>query len=202
MASPRSLPPTSPPPPPAPPAASGPGAAQIVVPLLLGAAVAVALGVYGRTHAPSGVSVNVAGFTNPGSVKSWLATGAAALAVVQLLTAQAMWGKLPVASDLASASWPAALHRWSGRLAFLAAVPVAAHCLYALGYQGYDTRTLTHSLAGCFFFGAFTTKMLLLRTPRLPGWALPLIGGAVFTALIVLWFTSALWFFTLNGIHY
>ncbi len=198
MASPHPPPPT----PPAPPTAPRPSAIRIAVPLLLGAAVAVALGFYGRTHAPSGVSVNVAGFTNPQSVKSWLATTAAALAVVQLVTAQAMWGKLPGASQLASASWVAPLHRWSGRLAFLAAVPVAVHCLYALGYQDYDIRTLAHSLAGCFFFGAFTTKMLLLRTRRLPGWALPLIGGAVFTALIVLWLTSALWFFSLNGIHY
>nr|WP_265869209.1 DUF6529 family protein [Streptomyces sp. SKN60] len=196
------MPPTSPPPPPAHPDEPRSNALRIVAPLLIGAGVAVAMGVYGRTHTPSGVSVNVAGFSNPQSVKSWLATAAAALAVIQLLTAQAMWGKLPGASHLASVSWPASLHRWSGRLAFLAAVPVAAHCLYALGYQAFDIRTLGHSLAGCFFFGAFTTKMLLLRTRRLPGWALPLIGGAVFTALIVLWLTSAVWFFTLNGIHY
>ncbi|MFF3062700.1 DUF6529 family protein [Streptomyces sp. NPDC057909] len=187
---------------PSPGAAPPASARRVVVSLLLGAMVAVALGVYGHAHSPSGVAVNVAGFTNPQSVKSWLATAATALAVVQLLTAQAMWGKLPGAPQLASSPWVASLHRWSGRLAFLAAVPVAAHCLYALGYQGYDTRTLAHSLVGCFFFGAFISKMLLLRIRRLPGWTLPLIGGLVFTALVTLWLTSALWFFAASGIHY
>jgi hypothetical protein len=34
---------------------------------------------------------------------------------------------------------------------------------------------------------------------NVPGWTLPVLGGVVFTALIVLWLTSALWFFTSSG---
>ena len=30
----------------------------------------------------------------------------------------------------------------------------------------------------------------------MPGWALPVAGGLVFSLLVGLWLTSALWFFT------
>jgi hypothetical protein len=60
----------------------------LLFPLLAGGVVAVALGVYGRLHTPSGIAVNVAGFSSPQTVKVWLASGAALLAVVQLLTAR------------------------------------------------------------------------------------------------------------------
>jgi hypothetical protein len=42
--------------------------------------------------------------------------------------------------------------------------------------------------------------MLGLRLKGLPGWVLPVLGGAVFTLLIVLWLTAGLWFFTRRGL--
>lgn len=172
----------------------GHGAARLLVPALVAAAVAVGLGAYGKTHDPAGTAFNLAGFSSTSSVKAWLATTAMAFAVVQLVSALMVYGRLP------GPSWSGLLHRWSGRAAFLFAVPVAVHCLYALGYQTYSTRALWHSLLGCFFFGAFSAKMLLLRSERLPGWLLPLIGGLVFTVLTVVWLTSALWFFRTFGV--
>ena len=74
--------------------------------------------------------------------------------------------------------------------------PVAYHCLWALGFQSDDTRSLAHSLFGCFFYGAFATKVLVVRAKGLPGWALPVAGGAVLTALVGVWLTSSLWYFT------
>ncbi len=38
--------------------------------------------------------------------------------------------------------------------------------------------------------------MLVLRTSRVPGWALPVLGAALFTVLVVVWWTSAYWYFT------
>ena len=58
---------------------------------------------------------------------------------------------------------------------------------------------LIHSLLGCFFFGAFTAKMLLLTHKDLPGWVIPVAGGALFSGLVGLWLTSSLWFFTTVG---
>ncbi|GAA0369942.1 DUF6529 family protein [Micromonospora gifhornensis] len=171
---------------------------SMMVPLLVGAGVAVALGVYGRNHTPTGIAVNVAGFSSPLTVKVWLGTGAAFFAVIQLLSALSMWGRLGGFSP----SWAGAAHRWSGRVAFLLTVPVAVHCLYALGFDGYDTRTLLHSLLGCFFFGAFATKMLTLPKRGLAGWVLPVVGGVVFVALIGIFLTSSVWYFTTFGIQF
>lgn len=171
------------------------GTATLLVPVAIGAAVAVALGAYGRLHEPTGIAVNLAGFSGPLAAKSWLTTGAAFFAAVQLVSALAMYGKLGIAAP----QWTGTLHRWSGRIAFLLAVPVAIHCLYAVGFASAEPRTLTHSLLGCFFFGAFTVKMLSLSRKGTPGWALPLLGGLAFTALVGLWLTSSLWFFTTFG---
>src|SRR6266496_5178520 len=182
---------------PLPPARASSGAAKLVVPCLIGALVALTLGLYGRLHSPTGIAVNIAGFSSPGSVKSWLATGAAVLALVQLGSALVMYGKVP---RVTAPPWIGGLHKWSGRIAFLLTVPVAVHCLYALGFQQYSTRVLIHSVFGCLFFGAFTVKMLILPKKGLPGWVLPVVGAVVFTMLVVIWLTSAYWFFSTFGI--
>jgi hypothetical protein len=159
----------------------------------VGAAVALSLGVYGSLHTPTGVAVNVAGFSSGLVAKVWLATLAFVLALVQLGSALLMYGKVP---GVRAPRWTATLHRWSGRVAFVATIPVVVHCLYAAGFQTYTPRLLLHSILGCLFFGAFTVKMLVLTRKGLPGWVLPLFGGVVFTVLAGLWLTSSLWFFT------
>ena len=182
---------------PLPPDRVASGAAKLVVPSLIGALVALTLGVYGHLHNPTGYAINIAGFSSPGAVKSWLATGAFVFALVQVGSALVMYGKVP---RIAAPSWIGGLHRWSGRIAFLLAVPVAIHCLYALGFQDYSTRVLVHSLLGCAFFGAFTVKMLILPKRGLPNWLLPALGALVFVVLTAVWFTSAYWFFSTFGI--
>jgi len=187
-----------PPPPPRPPqAAPDRGTGALLGCALAGAAVAVTLGVYARLHHPTGIAVNLAGFSSPLAVKAWLASAAFLLALAQVASALVMYGKVP---RLRAPGWISTAHQWSGRLAFLFAVPVAVHCMYALGFQGGSTRVLAHSLLGCAFFGAFTVKMLALTRRGLPGWALPVLGALVFTALAALWFTSALWFFGTFGV--
>jgi Family of unknown function (DUF6529) len=169
----------------------------LVIPALIGCAVALMIGIYGRLHHATGIAVNIAGFSSPGSVKAWLATIAAVLALVQVGSALVMYGKVPRVS---APSWIGGLHKWSGRIAFIAAVPAAVHCVYALGFADYSTRVLIHSILGCLFFGAFTVKMLVLPKRGVPGWVLPVLGGVVFAALILIWFTSAYWFFSTFGI--
>ncbi|MFD6160316.1 DUF6529 family protein [Nocardia sp. NPDC060256] len=172
--------------------------AAIAIPVLIGAAVSVLLGVYAKTHEPTGFSINVAGFSSPQAVKTWLATIAFLLAIFQFVSALAMYGKLPVSAP----SWIGTAHVWSGRLAVLVSVPVAVHCLYAFGFLQYDTRVLLHSLLGCFFYGAFVAKMLLLTRKGLPGWVIPVAGGLVLAGLTGLWLTSSLWFFQHNGLTF
>ena len=67
-------------------------------------------------------------------------------------------------------------------------------------YQRVDhARRFWHSLFGCAFFGAFTVKVLAVRSRRMPGWTLPVVGGLLFSLLVGLWLTSALWFFDNSG---
>jgi uncharacterized protein DUF6529 len=171
-------------------------AVRVVVPLLVGAAVSVALGVYAHTHDPTGRTVTTFGFSGVINMKVWLTTGAALLALVQLASALRMYGVLGAGS---APKWLAPLHRTSGTVAVLLTVPVAYHCLWSLGFSTFDTRTTVHSLLGCAFYGAFVAKLLSLKMRRLPGWALPIFGGLVFTVLVAIWLTSALWFFRSVG---
>jgi hypothetical protein len=172
---------------------------RVLMALGVGSLVAVGLGVYASAHDPTGAALNLAGFTDGLHAKAWLASAAFALVIVQLLSALAMWGRLPGVQGGGAVS--AKLHRWSGRLAVLISLPVAAHCLYALGFQTADTRVLLHSLLGCFFYGIFICKMIVLAKDDQKPWVIPVIGGLVFTGLTGLWLTSSLWFFSNNGLH-
>ncbi|TQM45410.1 DUF6529 family protein [Pseudonocardia cypriaca] len=180
------------------------GAAGFVVAAAIGSLVAVGLGVYGRTHEPTSVALNIAGFSSGIAAKSWLATGAFLLALVQLWSAAALYGRVGRRWRAAGGApgWVAGLHRWSGRAAVLLTVPVAVHCLYALGFADGTTRVLVHSLAGCFLYGVFVTKMLVLQRPTSPRWSLPLLGGLLFTSLTAVWLSSAVWFFSTSGLSF
>lgn len=172
-----------------------PGLALVVV---VGCLVAVALGAYGSLHEGTGYAINLSGFSSGLYAKSWLTTVAALLALVQLWSAGVMWGKFMATAP----AWIGGLHRWSGRLAVLAATPVAIHCLYAVGFGWSSPRLVIHSVFGCVFFGAFVAKMLSLTKDGLPARTLPVLGGIVFTGLIALWLTSALWLFTTKGLKF
>jgi hypothetical protein len=170
----------------------------LVVPALIGCLVALTLGLYGRLHSPTGVAVDVIGFSSPGTVKAWLASVAVLFACVQVGSSLVMYGKV---RWISAPSWIGGLHRWSGRIAFIFTVPVAVHCLYALGFESFDARVLVHSICGCLFFGTFTVKMLALTKRGMPGWVLPVLGGLAFALLVVIWFTSAFWFFSFFGVR-
>jgi hypothetical protein len=174
------------------------GGAGLVGALLVGAAISVALGVYGRVHTPARRPLYTLGFSGPLQMKAWLTTVVLLLVVVQLVTALWMWGRLPGVGGAGPVV--AIVHRWSGMAAFVLSLPVAFHCLWALGFSTADTRVVVHSVAGCAFYGAYAAKMVGLRVRNLPGWALPVLGGLVFTLLVALWLTAALWFFTRAGI--
>jgi hypothetical protein len=170
----------------------------VLLAVAIGTLVSVGLGVYGGMHEATFFAFNLAGFSSGIAAKAWLASLAFLLAVVQLVSAMIMYGRIPITAP----SWIGGLHRWSGRIAVLVTVPVAVHCLYALGFQSGEPRVLVHSLFGCFFYGAFVAKMLLLRRSNAPSWGLPLLGGAVFSALTALWLTSSVWFFATTGITF
>jgi Family of unknown function (DUF6529) len=173
----------------------------LIVPALAGGAVALALGVYGRAHDATGRTINDLGFPSLLAMKSWLATIAIALALFQLVSALRMYGRLRVPRTMPR--WLPAAHRWSGTAAFLVSLPVAYHCLWSLGFDPDPggTRRFWHSVLGCLFYGTFATKVLVVRSHRMPGWALPVVGGLLFTVLVLIWLTSSFWFFRTIGVQ-
>jgi hypothetical protein len=157
-----------------------------------GALVSVSLGVYGKVHDPTAEKPYTLVFSDTINLKVWFATVALVVAVAQVLMALRLYDKIRIPRR--APGWLGDAHRLTGIVAFGFTLPVAYQCLWALGFQSTDTRVLLHSLLGCAFFGAFTIKVLAVRTHRLPSWVLPVAGGTLFAVLVVLWTTSSVWF--------
>lgn len=134
-------------------------------------------------------------FSSTIAAKVWFASLAFGLAIVQVSTGARIFGKLqhviPIPPQIV-----APIHRWSGRLAILATLPVAFHCIFILGFSTYNTRVLVHSIVGSFVYGVIVVKLLMVHSRKHPGWALPVAGGTLFAVLVTLWATSAAWYFT------
>ena len=162
------------------------------VALLVGAAVAVSIGVYGRVHTPTGVAITTLGFDSMLAMKFWLGSAAGILAIVQFLTALGMY--------TAGGRALSVVHRTSGLLAVLLSLPVAFHCLWSFGFADQDTRVLAHSIAGCLVYGALVTKLLALHVGRMPGWLVAVAGSLLLTSVVTAALTSSLWYFTEVGI--
>lgn len=136
-------------------------------------------------------------FSDTLHMKVWLVSAALLLGCFQLLTAARIYNLLhfPPPGRLYGI-----VHRFSGYTAVALTVPAAYHCIFLLGFGTYDLRVYIHSILGSLFYGIFIAKVLLVRSSRFPGWALPIAGGIFFATLLGLWLTSALWFFNTVGV--
>src|SRR4029453_11231247 len=117
-------------------------------------------------------------FSSTIAAKAFFATAAVLLVCVQVLTAARIFGHLQgivrIAPPLVNL-----IHRWAGRLPFLCPLPVAFHCIFILGFDSTDSRTLAHSIAGSFVYGVFAVKIFFVYDHDHPRWTLPLVGGAL-----------------------
>ena len=172
---------------------------KLIGAFLAGAAVAVFLGVYANEHTATSEKPYTLVFSDTIQLKVWFATAAFVLAIVQIFLALRLYDKIHWPKR--APAWLGDAHRLVGIAAFALILPVAYQCLWSLGFESVDmagapsTRVLIHSITGCFFFGAFATKVLCVRFRGLPGWTLPVVGGLVFSALVVIFVTSSLWYF-------
>jgi len=162
----------------------------LAVPLLAFALVSLTAGLL-ADHSPRTKGYFRLFFSDPVHLKAGFATAAVALACFQLFSAAWIFKKLPWARP----RWIGRAHRWSGRLAFAATLPVAYHCIFKLGFQTPDARVIAHSLLGCFVYGVFAAKVTVVRLHRFPRFALPVAGGTLFAVLIGVWYTSAVWLY-------
>jgi hypothetical protein len=99
-------------------------------------------------------------------LKAQLGTAMLGLALVQLTLTLWMYRRLPGAG---AAPPPCRCYTASaGPVVFLLSSPVAVHCMFTYGVQLSDPRVAVHSVAGCWFYGAFAAKVLIVRSRRLP----------------------------------
>ncbi|MEV5012030.1 MULTISPECIES: DUF6529 family protein [unclassified Streptomyces] len=161
--------------------------------LLLPLAVTGGLIWYGRVHTPE-YRRSLFGVHGHAVIllKAQLGSALLGLALIQLLLALWMYGRLP---GLRAAPRPVpTVHRLIGMVAFLFSVPIAQQCIIAYGVSLTGTREALHSLAGCFLYGAVVAKVVVVRHRRWPGWALPLAGGALVTVIALVWYSAAFWY--------
>ena len=169
------------------------GLAAPVSAVAAGGVVALLLGVYGTLHEPTFEAIATFGFGSMISMKVYLALAVGVLAVLQVVGALWIYGKLP----LAAPTWAGHAHRASGVVALLLSLPVAYHCLWSLGFQAggeATTRVAVHSILGCAVYGVVVVKVFAVRSKQAPGWFLPLVGGVFFAVLVAVVWTSAGWY--------
>jgi hypothetical protein len=168
---------------------------RISLPIAVLAVATAAIYVAGTSITPdySGTALFGKTATDTLPLKSGLASAVLGLAALQLLLALWIYGRLPGIG--AAARRIGSLHRGIGIVAILLTLPIAYHCMRAYGVQTFDSRIAVHSIAGCFFYGAFAAKVTIVRSKSLPGWTLPVAGGTLVALAAVLWYTSALWYY-------
>ncbi len=160
-----------------------------LVAIVVGAAVAVLLGVNDRRHPGSAQPVKL-GFDSVIQMKTWLALVVGVLLLGQLVGALWMYGRLGSAAP----AWVGPAHRTAGLLAVLISLPVAYDCLLAFGIQTYQFRVLVHALAGCAVYGALVVKVFAVHSKTSPSWFLPVAGGVLFALFMLTVLTSAVWY--------
>lgn len=165
----------------------------LAAPLVAFALVALTAGLLAR-HEPRSKGYFRLFFSDPIHLKAAFATAVVVLACGQLFTAAWIFRKLPWPKP----AWVNPVHRWSGRLAFVLTLPIAYHCIFKLGFRDPSTRVVAHSLLGCSVYGAFASKVTIVRLHRFPRFVLPVAGGLLFALLIGVWYTSAFWLYTQN----
>ena len=174
---------------------------SMVVPLgafTAGAVVALLVGVFGKVHDPTLDGTTALGFDTVLEMKVAVSIAIGVLAVGQVIGALWIYGRLGIGAP----SWLGRAHRISGAVALLLTVFVAYHCLWALGLETgtlhngekVPTRTVVHGVVGCALFGAVVVKVVAVRSRRAPGWFLPVAGGLLFALLIVVIWTSVIWY--------
>ncbi|MFD9499117.1 DUF6529 family protein [Streptomyces sp. NPDC060035] len=171
-------------------------ATRAVLAVLVPVAVGVGIYLYGTHHTPD-YDNGLFGEHGDAAVdlKAQLSTALLALALIQLGLALWMYGRVPGARP---APRPVRLgHRVLGFLTFLFSLPIAYHCLVTYGVETTDPRTAIHSFGGCALYGAFVAKVIVVRSRRLPGRLLPVMGALLVLGVALLWYTAALW--ALNG---
>src|SRR6478609_9020883 len=129
-----------------------------------GAVIALVAGVFGKVHDPSLHDTTTLGFATVIQMKVVLSVVVGVLAVLQVVGALWIYGKLGIAAP----SWLGTVHRVTGTVAIALTLVVAYHCLWALGLESgtladgekVPARVVVHGVLGCAVLGAVVVKVV------------------------------------------
>ena len=130
--------------------------------------------------------------------KVWFASAAVFFALVQIVDRLADLREAPLGAPAARSSASRSARSTAGRAGSRSSARSRSRSTASSSSASRATTPgcSIHSLLGSFFYGVFAVKVLVVRDHSLPGWALPLAGGTLFTFLVALWSTSSFWYFT------
>src|SRR5437016_5263558 len=80
-------------------------------------------------------------------------------------------------------------------MAEVVAAPPAAPATRSWRWLAAPLLAFAHSLLGCGVYGAYASKVTIVRLHRFPKPVLPVAGGLLFAVLIGIWYSSALWLY-------
>lgn len=160
----------------------------LAVPIGAGVVVSSGLALYAAVHDPTGRGLAFVSSTSVDDVKRVLT----AVAVVALLAQIALGLRLVARAGPAPAAGQDDPHavarqveRLLGTVAFACTIPVAFHCLWALGAQGGDLPVLLHSTFGIVGYGVWTARTLAVRAGPAAAVAVPGLGVALGMAVVI-----------------
>ncbi len=133
--------------------------------LAVGAAVAVALGVYSVLHQPTGRDFVLYGFESAASWKNALTLVVALLLVAQAALSFKLAGLFGLRAT--TRPWLSELRCLLATLAVGFSLPVAFHCVWVLGF-GSDSPAITlHSILACVAYGCVVAALWPERSERI-----------------------------------
>jgi hypothetical protein len=133
--------------------------------------------------------------------KSILATALLAIAFIQLIVIIAARGQIGGFSPQVR-RWLVRCHRFGGYLGLFIILLVAYSCVFYIGARLTPARVAVHAVLGLATIALIMTKISITRGLRQFYTRLPVLGAALFSAIVVNWLVSAGWYFFGGGSGY
>ncbi|MHB9111079.1 MAG: DUF6529 family protein [Thermoleophilia bacterium] len=135
------------------------------------------------------------------SQKSLLATVLLVIACLQLTVMAMVLGKIGSFSP-DTRQRLTLFHRFEGYVGFIVVLWVAYNCVFNVVNKSGAPRVVIHMLMGMIVIGLIMGKITISRGLKQFYTRLPLLGASLFTAITILWVTSAGWYYYTNGTGY
>lgn len=126
--------------------------------------------------------------------KSILATALLAIAFIQMIVIIAARSQVGGFSPQVR-RWLVKYHRFGGYLGFFIILLVAYSCVFYIGARLSPARVAVHAVLGMAIIALIMSKISIARGLQQFYTRLPVLGAALFSAIVVNWIVSAGWYY-------